>query len=320
MTCAEVRAALVGDEPLAPVVQAHLVDCPTCRGLAERWQAVRGELATWREEPAPPFLHARLVAAVRRGAGPALPPWRRLPRAAWAGAGLAALLVAVLATQGLLSRFESSPPPARGKGELARTAPVALQRAEVAEGPRGDGDLATAGEEAPAVAGGEEGPQAPPGGPLPTQRAAGVAPAPPPPGAAVVAPAPVRAADEAPTPVDKLQFQAAPPKPSWARPAAGQSEGPARAWLAEEMAAPAPPAGQVQVALLAAGGEGAFPLTVAAAAAPPSGQEWVVVVHQDGLVELEGPPAEALAELIPIWQRALASAHLPPGRYRAGRP
>jgi len=43
-------------------------------------------------------------------------------------------------------------------------------------------------------------------------------------------------------------------------------------------------------------------------------------VGEDGrLVVLEGPLPEALDELRPVWERAVAGVQLAPGRYRAVR-
>ena len=66
MTCEELRR-LVDEEGTVstPEAQAHLAACPECMLLARRWAEVQGALHGMGQEPAPPFLHARIMAHVR---------------------------------------------------------------------------------------------------------------------------------------------------------------------------------------------------------------------------------------------------------------
>lgn len=340
MTCDEMRALLAEGAGLPEEGEAHLAACPDCRAAAQRWAAVRQGLAALREEPPPPFLHPRIMAAVRRAAAPPVPWWRRQPRTAWASAGLAAVLVAgVLATQGVLhlgrverAVMDETAPQAAPPG----AADVVAEHVEMPEVEAAAKGLARPPQESARTGVAAPRPAAPaptPPGPrrerekvrqgveMSRQLRAGLTPPPAPP-AATAAPAP--GAGEA----DEMRMAAADASPAGpvavneaVRQAAVREGRVAAAprWRGQEVAATAASPARIAVALLAASGEEAFALLLDEAAAPPPAQVWVVVIGEDGHTALEGPPEAALAELLPAWQRALAGADLPAGRYRAVR-
>lgn len=96
MTCEELRH-LLDDEGTAstPEARAHLAACPDCMLLARRWAEVQGALRGMGHEPAPPFLHARIMAHVRAAeASPGLS--RRSFLHGWRAPAVAALGAAVV--------------------------------------------------------------------------------------------------------------------------------------------------------------------------------------------------------------------------------
>jgi len=332
MTCEEVRALLAEGSQLPPEAAAHLAACQKCRAAAQRWAALRREFAAFAAEPEPPFLHQRIMAAVRQAAAQPLPWWRRVPRAAWASAGVAvALVVGVLATQGVLrpggvqrwAREELTPqvaPPAHVVAEPREQPwlePVAKTVARPGEDSAGAEATASAPvAPAPEVSGpAVKLPATTQGGSGEREQLAQVVLVPTPPSQGVVG------VDTQPVAEVAAVAAAAPVGREGARPA-GVREGKAAAppWRLQEMAAAPPPPTKIRVVLLAASGEEALALWLAEAMAPPPAQLWSVVVGEDGRVALEGPPPNALGELQPVWERALADAHLPPGRYRVVRP
>jgi hypothetical protein len=99
MTCAELLRRLDADEPLdVAEVREHAASCASCRAALARWRAAAGELRRWHEEPAPPFLHGRIMTSLR--AARARRPWWAVlvsgPRPAWALSALATVFVAVI--------------------------------------------------------------------------------------------------------------------------------------------------------------------------------------------------------------------------------
>jgi hypothetical protein len=102
MTCEELLRLLDEDGPLGSAeAKAHLHECPECRAAADWWQSARRELHDMREEPTPPFLHARIMAQVRAAAVAPRPWWRAVPRAAWAGPALLGVVLAAAGSYGL---------------------------------------------------------------------------------------------------------------------------------------------------------------------------------------------------------------------------
>ena len=322
MTCDQVGRLLAEGTRLPEEAGAHLAGCPDCRAAAQRWAALRQELAALREEPEPPFLHPRIMAAVRQAAAPALPWWRRVPRAAWASATLAAVLVGVLATQGILQPMRIAPRMAE-EGAGRAPAPAAPQvAAEQVAGPEVEPATKArerAGEAAPVASGPPRARQEPrPRRQIDERRQKPPKPPAMEPAAAAAA-TPGAAAEEVRAAEAEAMLAAADGGHEALRPAAAQASGAAPPWRGQETAAAAAPSGPVVVVLLGASGERVGALTLDAGAAPPPNAMWVLEVDREGRVVLEGPPAASLAKLIPAWQRALAGADLPAGRYRAVR-
>lgn len=337
MTCDQVRGLVAEGAPLPEEAEGHLAACPGCREVARRWAVVRRELAALREEPEPPFLHPRIMAAVRQAAATPLPWWRRVPRAAWASAGVAAVLVGVLATQGVLRQgglapaptleakretarvdegglppgaahpLDQQPPqeprvPAPRGVEVERPAP-AVPRPSLPGAGREDTPLAAIAEFAPPQDRDQEG--EPPPAPLVVAKA--------------LAPAPREEGE-----VARLHPQPGPGAVGRVTAAAAGEGGAAVRLRAEgvfeqEPAAEAGHPASLPVALLSPSNDRVAVLTLEPAAAPPPSRVWVLILRDDGGVALDGPPAEMLAQLLPRWQRALAGLELPPGRYRVVR-
>lgn len=98
MTCEELRRRLDGEGSVAtPEARAHLAVCTDCAREVRRWGEVQAALRDLGQEPAPPFLHARIMAHLRsaetvpaRARGSFLHGWR-----APATAALAAVVVIV---------------------------------------------------------------------------------------------------------------------------------------------------------------------------------------------------------------------------------
>lgn len=94
MTCEEFLHLLDNEAPVASgEAGAHLASCNACRRAWERAQAMRRELRAMREEPLPPFLHARLIAHLHADRTARRPWWNVAARPAWAGAALVTLLL-----------------------------------------------------------------------------------------------------------------------------------------------------------------------------------------------------------------------------------
>jgi hypothetical protein len=99
MRCAEFLDRLDAGEPLDRAeAREHAAACASCRLALERWQAATGGLRAWRDEAAPPFLHARIMAGLR--AQPAPRPWWAAlwpaRRPAWALSAVATVFVAAI--------------------------------------------------------------------------------------------------------------------------------------------------------------------------------------------------------------------------------
>lgn len=108
MTCAELRALLELEGTAdSEEARTHLLACQACATEVQRWLAVRAALRDIGREPAPPFLHSRIMAHVRAEAPAAhARAWLRGWRApALAGAGAAVLILG-------LGLFRAVKPPA----------------------------------------------------------------------------------------------------------------------------------------------------------------------------------------------------------------
>lgn len=337
MTCDQVLGLVAEGATLPEEGEAHLAACPACREAARRWAVLRRELAALREEPEPPFLHPRIMAAVRQAAASPRPWWRRVPRAAWASAGVAAVLVGVLATQGVLRQGELAPAPTleakretapAEEGGLPPSAAHVLDQ-QLPQVSRAQGVGAVEIEPRPPA-------MAPPSLPSSRREAAPLA------AIAEFAPQQDRDQEGEPPPAPPVVAKAVAPAPREESEAARLHPGPgpgavgrvtaaaagereAAARLQVESLAEQQPAAEaraptaVPVALLTPTNDVAATLTLELAAAPPPSRVWVLTLSDDGGVALDGPLPEMLPQLLPRWQRALAGRELPPGRYRAVR-
>ncbi len=102
MTCGEFLRRLDAGESLdGPEARAHRESCAACGREFERASAVRAELAGMGAEPAPPFLHARVMAGGRAAARARAGPRFSVLRLAWAGPLLVLAFAAVLGGYGL---------------------------------------------------------------------------------------------------------------------------------------------------------------------------------------------------------------------------
>ena len=337
MTCDQVRGLVAEGATLPEEAEGHLAACPGCRAAARRWAVVRRELAALREEPEPPFLHPRIMAAVRQAAAPALPWWRRVPRAAWASATLAAVLVGVLATQGVLRQGGLAPAPtleAKRETAIPDQGGLALSTAHPLDQqpPQEPRAQATKAFEVERLAPAAPRPSLSGAGREDTPLAAIAEFAPPQDrdqeGETLPAP-PVVAIASAPAPREEGEAARLHPQPGPGAvgrvTAAAAGEGGAAAHLRMESLAEQQPVAEaraptaVPVALMTPSNDVGATLTLDLAAAPPPSRVWVLILSDDGEVALDGPPAEMLPRLLPRWQRALAGLELPPGRYRAVR-
>lgn len=134
MTCEELRALLDAEgEADSEAARAHLRSCASCAREVERWLTVRTALHELGQEPAPPFLHARVMAGVRAESRPGGErSWLR----GWRARALAAVGAAVVILG--LGLFRAVRPPLVPPPiEL----PSAAERAAVA----GSGDKGSAG-------------------------------------------------------------------------------------------------------------------------------------------------------------------------------
>jgi hypothetical protein len=109
MNCAEFLRLMDTDAPVnTGEASAHVESCASCREAYARWQSIRSELKSMKEEPAPPFLHSRVMIHVRtaapeRAARWGFFTWSRVP---WAGPLLAAALLILIGGYGLLIILE----------------------------------------------------------------------------------------------------------------------------------------------------------------------------------------------------------------------
>ncbi|HPC84330.1 MAG TPA: hypothetical protein P5234_13415 [Thermoanaerobaculaceae bacterium] len=116
MTCEELRALLDTEgEASSPAARAHLEGCRACSREVERWRLAQAALRELGREPAPPFLHARIMAHVRAEAPGSRPAaWLR----GWRAPALAAVGAAVVIL-GLGLYRAVTPPPVTPVAEVA---------------------------------------------------------------------------------------------------------------------------------------------------------------------------------------------------------
>lgn len=124
MNCKEFLYLLDEDGPVTKgPAKEHLDSCPGCQKAFRQWEAVRKELREMREDPAPPFLHTRVMSHVRSAGAVAAPRWTFFSwgRTAWAGPLLAAALLILLGGYGLMMVLEPARmTPAQKQAETAR--------------------------------------------------------------------------------------------------------------------------------------------------------------------------------------------------------
>ncbi len=113
MTCEELRALLELEGTAdSEAARQHLATCQACATEVERWQTVRAMLRDMGREPAPPFLHSRIMAHVRAEAPAAnARAWLR----GWRTPALAAVGAAVVILG--LGLFRAVRPPAATPAE-----------------------------------------------------------------------------------------------------------------------------------------------------------------------------------------------------------
>lgn len=121
-------------KPLPRRLERHLRSCPACRCFRQTHAALGRQLraeASAERQPAPPFMRARVLAALeRRGPGDQR---QRLLRPAWAG-GLALAAVGIL----LVFALHRPPPTPSGRPSVAAP-PVLALAAELPQVPLPDG-------------------------------------------------------------------------------------------------------------------------------------------------------------------------------------
>ncbi|HPW54334.1 MAG TPA: hypothetical protein PLP31_01195 [Thermoanaerobaculaceae bacterium] len=119
MTCEELRALLEFEgAATGDAAREHLRTCQACATEVQRWQAVQAELHDMGQEPAPPFLHSRIMAHVRAEAPT---PYARAGLRSWRAPALAAFGAAVVVLG--LGLFRAiSPPATTPAGERVRIA------------------------------------------------------------------------------------------------------------------------------------------------------------------------------------------------------
>lgn len=315
MTCAELRR-LMDEEGAAstPEARAHLAACTDCQLLARRWEEVQGALRGMGREPAPPFLHARIMAHVRAAEEVAASPRRsflhgwRAPAVAALGAAVVIVGLGLYSAVRPLARSEperpsvlaqARPQPTTNEAGLekkaaapAAAAPAeglkdelfALKEQEADTGRRQKGDDARA---ASKVAVGN----------------AASLPAPAP------APVPVPTATAGVGGARDLEVAQAAREEQAAVPPV------AAAGVLQAVAPPSPANGLVRCRLRLEGDHQELDVELPQAEAPAPDQVWLVTLHQDGRIELrdtQGEDKQAPAAL----QQGLTQQQARTGRYR----
>lgn len=136
LSCADLRRLIDAEASLNTAeVRRHLEGCADCRAAVRRWGQVEAKLREWRDEEAPAFLHARLMAHVRAAGPERVPGWRVLRRLWWAPTLATALLVAIVAVRAP-TRPSPSPEtlPVRGSATPPSTLPSARHSSSAAGG------------------------------------------------------------------------------------------------------------------------------------------------------------------------------------------
>lgn len=317
MTCEELRRILeeegtASSEP----ARAHLAGCPACAREAERWAAVLVALRELGQEPAPPFLHARIMAHVRTEAAPRRERRWHLLRG-WRAPALAAAGAAVVILG--LGLYQAVHPPVAEVNKVAR---AVTQDVEVVPG--GQRPPASS---APSVAAAPMAPsESESSGPLRHELEADVR----------EARAKKVIASKAGSLAEDAERRGASTADAVA--ASGPAPAPARAATRRERAAtspsldethPPPLAGLLRSAetagkgrdlvrcrLQVEGEDEAVELLLPAGQAPPADEVWLVTVHADGQLDLRDSQGERQLAPLVLQQSIGQQRQIRSGRYR----
>jgi hypothetical protein len=322
MTCEQYLKALDEDRAAEdPSCTAHWKECAGCRAARAQWEEAQKEFAAMREEPAPPFLHTRIMAHVRAGQREGAPRGllsRLLLSNRWATPVAALFLGALVGGLGVWQLLRpgtslTAPLPSSASGSLDRLAldEAKSQLARPAQGERAkDEEAAAQKPTAPRAL-----PEAPaPAGNLFQRKGEAPALAPP-------------SADEQASGVSvgeirmKASADSGAPGPSRApaqptnEPVGQERDALAMAPRSEEAAAEAAP---VVCMIRPEGGGATKVIQIGADSAPPPGSPWTMVVQRGGafyLLDASGKPLKPGMPLV----NELAGLGLSPGRYSLRR-
>lgn len=317
MTCEELRRLLeeegtASSEP----ARAHLASCPACTREAESWAAVLASLRDLGPEPAPPFLHARIMAHVRAEAcSPVVRRWRwargwRAPALAAAGGAIVILG---------LGLYQAVRPPAAMVDKVARAsaeeAGAAATRNKLLDGetpsrqaapvesPQAEAAFAARPE--PSVEGRASREEMAPTGNAVSVAEVGKAtqatPAEIPSAGAVPPPAPVLSAAEPDRRAASIAMEEARPTPL-----AGLLRTVEKARKGSDL---------VRCRLQVEGDEEVVELHLPADQAPPVDEVWLVTVHPDGQLDLRDTQGQTQVAPLLLQQNFLQQ-QLRSGRYR----
>jgi hypothetical protein len=343
MTCEEfLRRLGQGESVAVGDAAAHAAACPACARALARRNAVANELSVMADEPAPPFLHARIMVRVRTGRRVHAARWRL----AFATAATVALAVGtyfvlrpgpVLAPTQLAERPITAPGhdhaqshtdvlerQAAAVGDVRAPAPLAKRRADMAvpaQAARRTAPSAGTVAQAPAATGpasGETGAehaaaekkaQA-----AHEERVAGAA-------LATQVAAPVVPDESKPTTTaehvgaDKLRLAPA-NAPRQAATASDSRQSPQQAKAAQTRAESKVAAGDTTVCTIrTTAGQVVAHLALPTGSAPPANVVWTLVVGRDGALAVHDARDRAVALDGTRLAAALGPVRLPPGRY-----
>ena len=320
MTCDQFLKALDEDLPVEdPSFTAHEVECADCRAAKACWEEVRKEFSTMGREPAPPFLHTRIMAHVKAaGREDSAPGFLGMVflRNRWAASIAALFIGALLGGAGVWQVLRSG---SSSSGQLPSPAPRSLEKL-------GMDDAKSQLVEPPEPRQAQDGAAA-------AAKPTTAAPAPKPPAPAGelferggAAPSPASASpEEEETP--ELSAGEIRLKGSGDQGAPGPSRAPAQptnepvgqerdilSTAPRTEAAPTEADSAVVCMIRPEGGGATKVIQIGAESAPPAGSPWTMVVQRGGafyLLDFAGKPVKPEMGLV----NELAGLDLPPGRY-----